>query len=646
MAGNLQDLSDWGGWDEYDPTRWRSLHDMKEFPRETYRGPIYEPPNDILKMRNAPFRDGFPTEFSALLGFQSTSQIMTGTASSSDDIRNDYLWGLMVGSIIILALFVFWCAVLILLKCCGRKRVGCASGVPRKPPARPVPKPAAATSSSAGIELDGKEGFVSETTKAADTADEDGEYELALAKYDSEKRKFDRMVLLTRVGFLLAGFFVIMGSVLFYVKGIGSLINSLKSVQGTLTLSDDVLSSATFAMDVYVNSSSSLRESRELFQSELDQNCSDVNLPPGNGLEEIVNSLKDVRSALNELSKGIEAMAGGIRDDLVDVQNSVNSMNEGLDNAYPFLYAAIGISIVLIIITLLLMISVVLAWKRQKVRNCFVRCMKNAVVLPIFILFMILAWLFATLFMFAAIGGADFCVDPDDNTIATLQYIQKNSVAEEGAGNLIFALLKFYVSGCDDKHFPKPTGWEDEISLIETVVDAVHDLLEYFTTMEGLIGIQTLCDTGGNAFASLNSTATVLHGRLHILWISFIAVYEIISCKTMNPLYSTVAYEGICANATSGLIWIFSTQLTIALCCMAMVTLRAAAKEIEDDVEAENNEILAVGQNILVPSVSVDVAPEVSPNPTGSGEAESVGVERAAEEVEVTKESFEKASLS
>uniref|UniRef100_A0A7R9VNU5 Uncharacterized protein n=1 Tax=Pseudictyota dubia TaxID=2749911 RepID=A0A7R9VNU5_9STRA len=555
--------------------------------------------------------------------------------------------GLATGSIIILIVFVAWCAILLLLKCCGRKRVGCASGVPRDLPPRPAPPPprdsGAAAYAVVGDEHDGGLGSFKDEAKAAQSppaaSPDDGEYDRALERYNRKIKRFERTILLTRVGFLIAGLFVIVGSILFYTKGIGSFIASLNDVQTSLTYSEEVLGESIVVTEVYINSSSALRDARQDFQEDVDTFCPALPLPPGDGLPNLRAELEAVLDEVAKMSGGLEKQAQGLRTDLIDIQSSVNTVNDALNYAYPFLYAAIALSVVLILITLALMGSVILAWNGKRSRNCFVRCMRNCIILPIFIIFMLLAWLFATLFLFAAVGGSDFCVSPNENTVAALELVQRSQVdAEDQAGNFIFELLKYYVSGCNEGLVSKPSNFEEEFNLLEAVVGVVHDFVQFLTTEEALTAIQLQCQSGNDAFGSLNRTAGLLHDRLHIVWGGLIAVWKILSCQTMNPLYAGVAEEAMCVNGINGLVWIFSTQMCIAVCCMIMITLRAAAKEIEEDAEAEYGEDDAVGRNILVPSGSGDVDKE-APHTMGGEEYEG-GVEKAVETA--TEEGYEK----
>lgn len=289
----------------------------------------------------------------------------------------------------------------------------------------------------------------------------DIEYEEAMRQYDRKMERFWWKINLTRIGYLLAGVFIIVAAILFYVMGIGSLIKSMTDMQGTLSESDEVLNRSIFVADTYIASSSELRTARSQFHGDVNSFCptvadhvnlTSVDSTVGESLgaeveAEIKKLLEGVLDGIAGFSTSLEESAADMRSDLANVKSSVKSLNESLNLAYPFLYAAIAVTVVLIIIVLCLMASVIMAWRRRKAKRCFVKCMRNGIILPIFVIFMLLAWLFATMFLFIAIGGSDYCVSPDQNTAALLDLIHKGEVAAHENDDLVYTLLKFYVSG-------------------------------------------------------------------------------------------------------------------------------------------------------------------------------------------------------
>lgn len=63
-----------------------------------------------------------------------------------------------------------------------------------------------------------------------------------------------------------------------------------------------------------------------------------------------------------------------------------------------------------------------------------------AILWPLFIFFLVLSWIFATVFLVASLAGADFCFSPD-------KYVEDvlNSMEDQFDG-IIFGFIVYYVS--------------------------------------------------------------------------------------------------------------------------------------------------------------------------------------------------------
>lgn len=85
-----------------------------------------------------------------------------------------------------------------------------------------------------------------------------------------------------------------------------------------------------------------------------------------------------------------------------------------------------------------MLVGVFFAWKG--ISNCLTKFIQFALLWPLFIFFLILSWIFATLFLVFSLAGADFCVSPD-------QYVQ--AILDKDADmfdGIIFGFVVFYVS--------------------------------------------------------------------------------------------------------------------------------------------------------------------------------------------------------
>lgn len=122
-------------------------------------------------------------------------------------------------------------------------------------------------------------------------------------------------------------------------------------------------------------------------------------------------------------------------------------------------------------------------------------------------------------------------------------------------------------------------------------VTAAHSFLEYgqydnaFTEV-----LDSICSDSGDR---INELASVLHQQLHVLVGALVGIANVLQCSSMNPIYTTAIHKATCVNGVGGLAWLFWTQITIAVACMVMITLRAAWYGVptEEDEGKEASEI-------------------------------------------------------
>ena len=502
----------------------RSLTDLRTYEPKDYTAPAYVATNQVEGMHRWP-------------RFSWTNQI---TDVFQEDTRNEYIKGVAIGSIITLFVFIVWALVLVLLKCAG-KRVGCASGRPRKP----------------------------KEPKIAGSITEES-YQKTMKSWKAAVRKYERRLLISRIIFLLAGVGVIVSAVLFFVLGVGSLINSLGDVQSSIVETEDILQQLHDLTGDFIDMSVQADADREVFVETTDTVCNGV-------VDAAVDNFvsEDVQQQIASVISTVESIDDSLRESLTDLQGDLaeaitmtEDINSGLDQAYPFLYATAAVMGVAVILALCLMIEVIMAWRGRKMRNCFVSCMKNAVILPIFFLFILLSWLFASLFQLVAIGGSDFCVKPD----ATIEFVLKKYV-EDRMSPVLFAYLTYYLRCQTDVN---PTEIIAEAAPLWDGIGAVHTFIEYAESNAD--AVNSVCSGSGQTIQSL---ASVLHSSLHAFNGLLVVALNLLDCATFNPIYVSALHEGLCANGASGLAWLFSTLLCMGIFSMIMITLRAARSETE-----------------------------------------------------------------
>jgi hypothetical protein len=128
----------------------------------------------------------------------------------------------------------------------------------------------------------------------------------------------------------------------------------------------------------------------------------------------------------------------GFTNDLQSLISLTQSIDDSLDSADIIFYVLVSISIILIGIIVAMLTGAFFAYKKWE--NFFTKCIKNALLWPAFIFFLVLSWIFATLFLVFSLAGADFCVSPDE-------YVETVLNQNEGMfDSIIFGFLIYYVS--------------------------------------------------------------------------------------------------------------------------------------------------------------------------------------------------------
>mmetsp|Transcript_440 Transcript_440/g.1046 ORF Transcript_440/g.1046 Transcript_440/m.1046 type:complete len:597 (+) Transcript_440:103-1893(+) len=550
----------------------RELHPLPELTPDTYEPTNFTVTHFIQRMHSWP-RFGLTTDINSLLSGESEQQ-------------KDYIVGIVAGSLIILGVAVVWLLVLLVLKCCG-KRVGCASGKPRRPVRPDISS--AAEPSQIGFEV---EDAPDESTKVIQveeavvpTKSEEQDYDAAMEEWGRKLKRHERSMLRTRIVFMLAGTAAIIASILFFTMGAGSLIQSLNSVQRGLNLTYDTLDDGINVSLTFARSQETINEDKGLFL-ESAKFCN-ATVEDGSIEAQVQAALNDAAQRAEKVTAGLIEAAYSMADDLRAAYALASDVDSSLDYIKPYFYVAIVFVVILDAIILTLMVSTGFAWSNRDsgsicCKRCF-RCTRNIFAVPILIIFMFLSWLGCSIFVVAAVAGADFCIYPDENILTWLEQYEENFTEE----SIVLSFIKYYVSGCASSY--EPLNIPDMLPMgFDLAVNTVHSFLEYGSTENELTDIlNTIC--GGSA-DSVNELASILHGQLHILYGTLVGVARVFQCESFNPIYSTTVHQGLCTDGVDGLAWIFFTQFLIAVCCMIMVTLRASWKEDENEEDEEVQE--------------------------------------------------------
>jgi phosphoglycerol transferase MdoB-like AlkP superfamily enzyme len=120
--------------------------------------------------------------------------------------------------------------------------------------------------------------------------------------------------------------------------------------------------------------------------------------------------------------------------DLLEFQDVINSIISTAQSFYWAFYVSAGFAVLVDIVVLILVFGIYLAW-RKKLNKPFIR-MRCCMIIPMFVLFVFLMWLFAIIFCFTAILTADFCYDGPDPSCTMFSTTTGNYLAPTPSNSL------------------------------------------------------------------------------------------------------------------------------------------------------------------------------------------------------------------
>jgi hypothetical protein len=254
------------------------------------------------------------------------------------------------------------------------------------------------------------------------------------------------------------------------------------------------------------------------------------------------------------------------------------------DEVQTYVWAVPGILLGVSALTLITILAVVMAWKRESSLR-FQRFTSYGV-LPFFIAFSVACWAVAIAASVSAAMSSDACTpgsssgSPDDTIRGILQ------VQDVDPSSIVFEFVTAYSRGCkgDD-----PTAVFDDLkSELQTVVEYIWRSLTAIDAA-GVLDITEMC--GGDQLNSFLTNASELARHLTNIRKALDTADVALDCERVNPLYVEALYDSMCTDVASASAWGFILFFAIGLSTMSMITLRASWRHKigEDRIYDEND---------------------------------------------------------
>ena len=404
----------------------RELYPMLNWTDSNYTPTEYVAPGAIEQTHNQP-RWGHTNNLGALID------------ANSEETDQDYVLGVIIGAMIILIVALVWFFAIAILKIMGEKKVGFLAGrLVRPVDLNNLPD---TTDEKGGVEVvmenEGEEQPLNKEAGAENEVDE----AIAVTNNNNEfspaEKIFNRKVWAVRIMFVLSGILVMISGGLFYGKGVVSFKNSIDEVRFGLGLVQVAALKGITLTDDLLKDKDEINEELEPTQQTVDEKGQICGLDT-----EVSTQIRSVYDefviSVEELTNMLDGTLEDFSSDLRSLISLTESIDDSLDSADIVFYVLIAVSIVLICIIMAMIASVILVWRGYD--NCFTRCIKNLAIWPLFVFFLVMSWIFATLFLVLSLGGADFCISPDEHVQTVLS--QRGDQFE----GIIFSFIVYYVS--------------------------------------------------------------------------------------------------------------------------------------------------------------------------------------------------------
>lgn len=468
-----------------------------------------------------------------------------------NDVATDYILGVTSASMVILGIAILWLIVIMSFKCAGKKRVGFLAGRLECPKLLPPIEEC----------LTGEdENFSTNTLTVHHHNARSGPENFPVSETD---HKFNRKALIVRVVFVISGICVMIAGVLFYSMGVTAFQNSLNDVQNSLLIVESTAIESK-------NLTSSVLNTKHDLVSALSETMSDAGEELCQGSSQVSNEIREAGQLLvldiNEMSLAVEEYLKSFSTDLMTVANTARKMSNDIETASGFFYALIAISIAIDL--LIIVMLTVTVFSAKDISNCFTKCVTCALIWPIFVLLLSLSWIFATVFLVFSLAGSDFCIDPNEIALSLL-YQNKDKF-----DSTIFAILIFYVSGCD----VIPQAMDDIfklVTMVKTMLAHANDLAGKIAS-ESVDDLAADCGLDKAGAIALQKGVYLISGFSQQIVKLLSSFKGILSCQNINPIYTTLVYDATCTEAVDGFTWLYGSCFALCICAMTMITFRAA----------------------------------------------------------------------
>ncbi|KAL3906897.1 MAG: hypothetical protein SGILL_009090 [Bacillariaceae sp.] len=415
-------------------------------------------------------------------------------------------------------------------------------------------------------------------------------------EWQEHYQKIKRQLYVFRGIVLFAGLSIVVSAIVMSVGGSQSLTRTLDSARDSVGIVHGLATGAVDIIDRVVELNQNV--SSEIFTLLEDVNgmCPNVRDPLCDNLEDL--STCDVSEFFgdeyNEIFKGVLGhFAAGersviyqeiikARDGLSDAQDIAMQIDSAASQFNWAFILSMILSLLLAALCLFIMSSLVFRMPKM------MQCMKSRILMPLFVILVIFAYLFSLMFVTASIATADVCVDEGPLNNVDVRVLTLLERFQETLSPIVVEFARFYIQQCPPELLP-----QELVEQMDYVVAGVPAISQFSSIVrESTDLIQDVCGFSGNRTQTLLDLADTAQVQLCEVADILKQVRLFFQCETWYPLYETTTYDALCYGGTNGFAYIASTQFVIVFMAFVVVSFRTAFWDVQvgDDPDYEDEE--------------------------------------------------------
>ena len=181
------------------------------------------------------------------------------------------------------------------------------------------------------------------------------------------------------------------------------------------------------------------------------------------------------------------------------------------------------------------------------------------IVIPLFVLLIIILWLLSCALAFVAVACADICYNsPNHTTLTLLKQYEKN------LHPIIYKAIRYYIMGCN--------GEANDIFVIAKIliINVLKELDDSLSSIS-LLKVSDFTEICGQDVTPTLDMILYLSNFLASTHTSAENLLQLFEFHNFHPIYTTLAYDGLCYHGISGITWMFILLPTFSCCGLLMI---------------------------------------------------------------------------